>query len=92
MYGTPNITKLLLNLCHVADFNVNFLNSQHLSISLVPRPCPASCHLQEAGQGLGMRLSLYHQLSCILSSFNLTQVVPQPTHVSTNGGATLIDR
>ena len=34
---------------------------------------------------------LYHQLSCILSSFNLTQVVPQPTHVSTSGGATLID-
>ena len=34
---------------------------------------------------------LYHKLSCILSSFNLTQVVQQPTHVSTNGGATLID-
>ena len=34
---------------------------------------------------------LYHQLSCILSSFNHTQVVPQPTHVSTSGGATLID-
>ena len=34
---------------------------------------------------------LYHKLSCILSSFNLTQVVQQPTHVSTNGGVTLID-
>ena len=30
---------------------------------------------------------LYHKLSCILSS----QVVQQRTHVSTNGGATLID-
>ena len=31
------------------------------------------------------------QLSSILCSFNLTQVVSQPTHVAANGGASLID-